>query len=133
MVDAVTTNVSQDGNKNYVAVFTNVCDGTGEAAVKKVDISALGNGPDSDNKAAYFAIDRIEWSIQGFTEVEILWDATSPVRAAILSPGEGFLDFSKAPLVDPKASGTTGDIKFTTVGNTAADTYTITLFLKKRQ
>ncbi len=41
MVDAVATQTIQDGQKMVVQKFTNVSDGTGEAAVVKVDVSAL--------------------------------------------------------------------------------------------
>ena len=41
MADAVTSQTLQDGDKSVVMKFTNISDGTGEAAVKKVDVSAL--------------------------------------------------------------------------------------------
>ena len=41
MADAVTSQTIIDGPKTAVLKFTNVSDGTGESAVKKVDVSAL--------------------------------------------------------------------------------------------
>ena len=41
MADAVTTQVLQDGERLYIAKFTNISDGTGEAKVTKVDVSGL--------------------------------------------------------------------------------------------
>ena len=41
MADAVTSQTLQDGDKSVVMKFTNISDGTGESAVKKVDVSAL--------------------------------------------------------------------------------------------
>ena len=41
MADAVTSQTLQDGDKSVVMKFTNISDGSGEAAVKKVDVSAL--------------------------------------------------------------------------------------------
>ena len=41
MADAVTSQTIVDGERNCVMKFTNVSDGTGESAVKKVDVSAL--------------------------------------------------------------------------------------------
>ena len=41
MADAVTSQTIQDGERVAVMRFTNVSDGTGESAVKKVDVSAL--------------------------------------------------------------------------------------------
>jgi hypothetical protein len=43
MADAVTSQTIQDGEKTAIVKFTNVSDGTGESAVKKVDVSALAN------------------------------------------------------------------------------------------
>ena len=41
MADAVTSQTLIDGPKHAVMKFTNVSDGSGESAVKKVDVSAL--------------------------------------------------------------------------------------------
>ena len=41
MADAVTSQTLVDGPKKAVLKFTNISDGTGESAVKKVDVSAL--------------------------------------------------------------------------------------------
>ena len=41
MADTVTSQTIQDGERVAVLKFTNVSDGTGESAVKKVDVSAL--------------------------------------------------------------------------------------------
>ena len=41
MADAVTSQTIQDGQRKAVLKFTNASDGTGESAVKKVDVSAL--------------------------------------------------------------------------------------------
>jgi hypothetical protein len=41
MADAVTSTTIQDGEKDFIVQLTNVSDGTGESAVKKVDVSAL--------------------------------------------------------------------------------------------
>ena len=45
MADAVTSQTLADGPRNVVMKFTNVSDGTGEAAVTKVDVSALAGAP----------------------------------------------------------------------------------------
>ena len=41
MADAVTSQTLIDGERTAVLKFTNISDGTGESAVKKVDVSAL--------------------------------------------------------------------------------------------
>ena len=46
MADAVTATTVQDGDRNAVIYCTNTSDGTGEAAVTKVDVSALASRQD---------------------------------------------------------------------------------------
>ena len=46
MADTVTSQTIQDGERVAILKFTNESDGTGEAAVKKVDVSALTGGTD---------------------------------------------------------------------------------------
>ena len=41
MADAVATQTLIDGDKKVVQKFTNISDGSGEAAVVKVDVSGL--------------------------------------------------------------------------------------------
>jgi hypothetical protein len=40
MADAVTSQTLSDGDRTTVMKFTNISDGSGEASVKKVDVSA---------------------------------------------------------------------------------------------
>ena len=46
MADAVTSQTIVDTEKRVVMKFTNLSDGSGESAVKKVDVSALTSHPD---------------------------------------------------------------------------------------
>jgi len=48
MADTVTSQTIQDGEKTAILKFTNESDGTGEASVKKVDVSALANNSAGD-------------------------------------------------------------------------------------
>ena len=41
MADAVTSQTLVDGEKTAIIKLTNISDGSGETAVKKVDVSAL--------------------------------------------------------------------------------------------
>ena len=126
MADAVTSQKLVDGTRNCVMRFTNVSDGTGEAGVTKVDVSALVGSP------ASVAIQRIVYSCQGM-QVRILEDATTDVTAAILSQGDGDIDLrgtGGAP--NTKASGYNGDLLFTTIGHSANDSYDITLYMRKK-
>ena len=58
MADAVTTQTLVDGPKFAVLKLTNISDGTGESAVKKVDVSALATSADGDTCTSV-TIDRI--------------------------------------------------------------------------
>jgi hypothetical protein len=130
MADSVTTNIQVNGAKNFQATFTNISDGTGENGVIKVSKASLLNAfglPPSK-----LTITQVQWSINGFSSVRILWDHTVDDVAMVLGTGQGFQDFTQtAPLVDPNSSGGTGDILFTTAGAFVGATYSITLWLTK--
>ena len=132
MADAVTSQTIIDGPKTAVLKFTNISDGTGEDAVKKVDVSALsknGNG-DSCTKAT---IEKIWWQCNGM-KVKILFDADTDVFCIELGENQsGSHDYSSfGGLTNNSGGGKTGDVQFTTVGASSADTYTIVLDMRKR-
>jgi hypothetical protein len=131
MVDTVNVDVLQDGPRSYVVRLQNVSDGTGESAVKKVDASTL-VGPAGKTGLAptYFAAESIQYDVQGFGYVQLLFDATTDDELATLS-GQGYLEFDPA-FNDPKSTGTTGDILLTTSGASNGSSYDITLKLRKK-
>lgn len=138
MADAVTSNVILNSNKHYVIHLTNISDGTGEAAVIKVDKSTLLASDGAE--PASLDILQARWAVQGFTSVRILWDHTTDDTGLVLS-GSGYDDFTQliddtrlkntAGLADPRSSGATGDILLTTAGTTSGNTYDITLWIFK--
>jgi len=129
MVDAVATQILFESASDIVMKFTNVSDGTGEAAVTKVDVSAL------TPPTALVSIDKIYYATDGMA-VRVLWDATADVVAWLVPANQhGCYDFSEVQpgtLVNNAGTGITGDIQFTTVGHTSGDTYSIILVMKKR-
>jgi hypothetical protein len=131
MADAVTSQTIQDGNNIAILKFTNVSDGTGESAVKKVDVSALEPNSNGD-VCTSVSVARIYWATRGMG-VNIEFDATSNVLLTGLpadSTGDEYYDlFTGIP--NNAGSGVTGDIDFTTVGHTSGDTYSIILVLNK--
>ena len=131
MADTVTSQTIQDGERVAVLKFTNVSDGTGESAVKKVDVSAL-NANNAGESCTSVSIARIYWACVGM-RVNIEFDATSNVLAMPLpadSTGDEYYDlFSGIP--NNAGSGVTGDIDFTTVGHSSGDAYSIILVLNK--
>ena len=124
MADAVTTQTIVDGPRNAVVKLTSVSDGTGESAVLKVDVSALAGAP------ARVSIDRVRYSVAGMA-AQLLWDADADVTALVLQ-GDGCMDFTGfGGLPNNAGAGVTGDIRLTTSGHSAGDTYSIVLELSK--
>ena len=131
MADTVASRTIDDGPKYAVIKLTNISDGTGESGVTKVDVSGLAS---SANGVACTGatIQKIWWQCTGM-KVSILFDATSDVLAIQLGENQsGYHDYTSfGGLTNNAGSGKTGDIKFTTVGHSSGDTYTIILYLKK--
>tara|TARA_R100000995_G_C3391663_1_gene80772 strand:- start:133 stop:534 length:402 start_codon:yes stop_codon:yes gene_type:complete len=131
MADTVTSQTIQDGEKMAVLKFTNVSDGTGESAVKKVDVSALASNS-SGQSCTSVSVARIYWATRGMG-VNLEFDASTNVLLTGLpsdSTGDEYYDlFTGIP--NNAGSGVTGDIDFTTVGHSSGDTYSIILVLNK--
>ena len=132
MADAVTSQTLIDGQNKAVIKFTNVSDGSGESAVKKVDVSALSSTADGV-ACSGVVIERIWWQCIGM-KVQILWDASTDAFCIELGENQsGSHDYSIfGGLTNNAGSGKTGDLMFTTVGHTSADTYTIILYMRKK-
>ncbi len=108
MADTVTSQTIQDGQRKAVLKFTNASDGTGESAVKKVDVSAL-----STNAAGESC-------------------TTNVLAIGLSEDSNGYHDYSDFSGIPNNAgSGKTGDLDFTTVGHSSGDTYMIILELIK--
>ena len=131
MADAVTSQTIQDGEKTAVLKFTNVSDGTGESAVKKVDVSALAKNS-AGQTCTTVSVARIYWATRGMG-VNLEFDASTNVLLTGLpadSTGDEYYDLFTA-IPNNAGSGVTGDIDFTTVAHSSGDTYSIILVLNK--
>lgn len=125
MADTVTSRTLRDGDKYVIMAFTNASDGTGESAVKKVDVSAL------TPAAASVVIEEIWFDVSGMI-VKVLEDATTDVVVLALQ-GNNYIDLrSIGGIPNSAASGYTGDILFTTSGHTAGDSYNIIIKMRKK-
>ena len=131
MADAVSSQTLVDTDKRTVIKITNLSDGNGESAVKKVDVSTLSGAPSK------VTIDQIWYDIGGM-RVQIDFDATTNVPALVLGGSaaagnvQGHLDFrSFGGIKNNAGSGVTGDIDISTSGHTNLDHYTIILELRK--
>ena len=131
MADAVATTTIIDGPRKAVIYCTDTSDGDGEAAVTKVDVSALSQSPDLDTCTGV-RLEKVVFSNVGMG-VKILWDATADVIALELPADySDTIDFSDiSGLPNYAGSGKTGDVQFTTVGATSGDTYSVTLYCIK--
>ena len=131
MADAVTSQTLVDNPKTAVLKFTNVSDGSGESAVKKVDVSALSANIDGSTcKRA--TLEKIWWQCNGM-KFKVLFDASTDDFCIELGENKsGHHDYTSfGGLTNPASSGVTGDIMFTTVGHSSADSYTIIMQVRK--
>lgn len=134
MVDAVTSQLVFNGRRHLVYKFTNESDGTGEAAVKKVDAASATNGiflqGNTILPGVHLKITRIRYDIRNMG-LRLLWEATANTDILVLG-GFGNFDFrDTGGLQNPAAAGATGSILFTTVGAAAASGYFVELVMTK--
>ena len=132
MADAVKTTTVIDGPKSAIIYCSNTSDGTGEAAVTKVDVSALASRQDG-TACTGVRLKKVVFSNVGMG-VKILWDATTDVIAGELPADySDTLDYSDINGLPNNAAsgGKTGDIQFTTIGHTSGDTYSVVLYCLK--
>ena len=136
MADAVTSQTIVDTEKRVVMKFTNLSDGNGEAAVKKVDVSALTAHPDG-TACSQVTIDQIWYDVGGM-RLAIYFDASTSALALTVGGSaaagnvQGHMDFrSFGGIKNNAGGGINGDIDLTTSGHTNLDHYTIVLELRK--
>lgn len=130
MADAVATQIIMDGSRKAIMKFTNISDGTGEAAVLKVNVSTLSavNG----KPCTSVTIEKMEITTHGMG-LDILWDATTDVLALSIGPNiSQTFDFTRfGGLTNNAGAGVTGNILFSTFDATLGDRYTVILELIK--
>ena len=133
MADAVTSTTISDGTHKAVIQITNLSDGTGEDAVNKVDVSGLAAREDG-TACSSVLIEKVSHSIIGFTQVQLLFDATAnTIALGLAQDSNGHMDFSDfGGLKNTAGSGKTGDILLPTIGASSNDSYVIVLELIKK-
>jgi len=133
MTDAVTSTTLSDSDRSAVIQLTNTSDGTGEAAVTKVDVSALAARKSDGAVCTGVRLAKIVYSTFGMS-VKLLWHATTNTICWDLNSDyttdEDFTEFGGIRNTTA-AGGKTGDIKLTTTGHTSGDSYVIVLTLFK--
>lgn len=130
MADAVTTQKLVDGAQRAVFKFTNISDGTGEAAVVKIDVSALSSF--QGEPCTGVSIQKIDVVTIGMG-LDMLWDATTDALALSFGADDFVtLDFSRfGGITNNAGTGKTGDLLFTTVGAASGDRYTVVIEVLK--
>lgn len=127
MADAVTTQTILDGERLLIMKFTDISDGSGESAVKKIDVTTLKK--DAFGHACNgVKINRI-WAQTLGMGVDILWDADTDVLCETV-PSDVMYKMcydSFGGIPNNAGAGKTGNVMFTTVGAASGDRYTIIL------
>lgn len=127
MADAVTSQTLLDGERLFIGKYTNISDGTGEAAVLKIDVSTLSRNS-FNLECNGIKINKLRVQTSGMG-VDILWDATADVLCETVPAGVVYQmkydDFGGLP--NNAGAGKTGDVLFSTVGATAGSRYTLIL------
>jgi hypothetical protein len=130
MADTVATQILFQGDKTLVMKFTNASDGTGESAVKKVDVTTLATYQGKACSAVQ--VDKIYGLTHGM-QVRLLWEATA--NGTILTVPQNVMqtmDFDQFGGLDNNTTtGKTGNILFTTLDASSGDSYTIILVMRK--
>ena len=133
MANTITIKKIVDGERKYVVEVDILGDGTGEESETVVvdfsDLAAVVRAP-----ALTVSVDKIIWSFSGFSAT-LLWDATTGIRMFECNDNNGGFDFKKfgGPKTNPKTTGFTGDIVFTTVGLGSGDHGYLTFEGSKKQ
>ena len=131
MADAVTSTTLMDSDRVAIIQLTSTSDGTGEAAVKKIDVSALSDSS-TGQACTGVRLAKIVYSTFGMS-VKLLWDETTDTICwdlnADYTTDEDFTEFGGVR--NTSGSGKTGDIMLTTTGHTNGDSYVIVLTVYK--
>ena len=136
MVDTVTVKKLFDGIQHCIYEFTNASDGTGEAAVKKIDKSTLigRDGTTSGTEAITLTFVEGDWEVNGFNYVTVLWDRASAdetIEVMVDSGGVNLTADGGKTETDKTVAGT-GDILLTTDGGADGSGYRIRMKFRKK-
>lgn len=133
MADTVTRRILEDQPRRAVVRAEITSDGTGSTDAIMCDISAHVAGPDG-TVATAFVIERFDYMCDGM-QVVLEFDATTD-DFIYNCAGQGTVDFTQdgryQGYIDPKSTGTTGDIVATTVGHSAGDKASFVFYLRKK-
>ena len=118
--------------KAIIKCYMYASDANGETNVVKIDPSTL-NKSASGQSCTSVIISRLTGIAHGL-EVQLLWDATSPVQIEMLPTDTQYTqDYSEfGGLINNAGAGKTGKILATTYDTTTGDSYTLVFELIKQ-
>lgn len=135
MADVVTSQILENGPRHLTMKFTSVSDGVGETNVVKVDATATGPGGvvvqgQTQYPLTHLKVQEIDYDVKSMG-LRIQWTGTPNVDMEVLG-GFGVKSYRRSgPLQNPKATGATGSISFTTVNANLNASYTVVLKMLK--
>jgi len=117
MANELNIQVLDDGPRNYVIKVqgkVDTADYTNQVIADIATVMAM--DPTSNLKPAAFQVKEIQFSIEDLLAVNLLWDATTPVKIEGLT-GRGKMEFSRfGNLRNNAGAGVTGKILLNTQG-----------------
>jgi hypothetical protein len=135
MANAFATQILSDGPRNAIVKITGILDTSNLASTVAVDLTTLSPIVPGTNvtRPATVAIHHIDYSISDQLEVQLAWDATSPVVIMPLA-GRGRLMFKDfGGLQNNAGAGKTGNITILTTGWTSGtQVFSVVLELVKQ-
>ena len=128
MAAPVVTTVLQEDDLGVTLIATGTFTDTQEAALLKLDASALRNiTPSATPKCS---IARVTHNCQGSGTITVKWDANTDVNALVLS-GVDDVSYVGHEVANNGGAGVTGDVLFTTAGFASGEGYSVTIrFIK---
>lgn len=118
MANAFTTQILVDGPRNAIVKLTGILDTSNLSSTTAIDLSTLAPIVPGTNvtKPTAVSIHHIDYSISDQLEVQLAWDATTPVVIMPLA-GRGRLQFKDfGGLQNNAGAGKTGNIMILTTG-----------------
>lgn len=137
MADSVTVKQIHDGVRYTTYHITNESDGTGESAVKKIDLTNLSgdNGTlEGGNRVNSLSLVDISGEVWGFNYVVLAWDRDPTNEVIAVLQGDVSMSFASiGGKHDPKRGQSgTGDILVSTDGGADGSGYNLVMRFRKK-
>lgn len=120
MANSTSIQTIVDGPRNVVVKFEGILDTSNLSSTTIIDPALLSDMVDNTKqKASQLRIDKISYDVEAGLEVNLFWDATTPVRILPLVGFEEMKTKRFGGLQNNAGAGKTGKITATTTSNTA--------------